>query len=132
MTQGNDARPARLEERGNSRAVARADTLHRAVALLGQAFDILAKQAAAGKGDFAAVLAAQLLEDPLTGLERIAKLIPPEPAATGGANPLLNIGNLYLGAARAMAEHRTAGAAPGQGDGIQPGYIDAQAIDVAW
>lgn len=78
---------------------------NRSRAFLEQAFDLLEERRRTGKGDFVAVLAAQIEEDPLTALERIAKLLPQEPPANAGGGLSLNFKDLYLSAAQVANGH---------------------------
>lgn len=75
---------------------------HRQRAILDQVFDELEERRKKGKGDLVSALADALLKDPLSGMERVARLFPQEqqPAI------LLNNVTMHLDALRAASQHQ--------------------------
>jgi len=93
---------------GSSRRDAAAMTRQRLVALVGQAFDELEQRRKQGKGDVVAVLADQILEDPMTALERLGIQLraDEQPGSNGGLS--FNIKELYLAATQTANGHAPA------------------------
>jgi hypothetical protein len=87
--------PAKITEDNRETRIALAGaTKHRVVAILNQAFDLIDKR------DPAAALARKYEEDPLSYLERVHKLLGPEP----GEGKTSNINGLFVLAARQAAQ----------------------------
>jgi hypothetical protein len=99
----NSGVPAKVRDQERVPDIYARRLTNRARALIEQAFDDLADRAKAGRGDFVKVLADQMLEDPMTALERLNKLLPQEQQA--GASGAVNIGSLYLQAIQTANGH---------------------------
>lgn len=132
MAKASDGVPATTGgARGDSRGAVAAATRHRAVALLGQAFDILEGKR---RGDFVDALAQRAIDDPISFLERAETLCGKASGETkpgGNTFNLNDFGGLFAGAAAVAADRLAARAGDDAVviDGVHSGLGDTQPTD---
>lgn len=114
MVTNNIGVPAKSEEEGakhRSTATLLGYRLtNRTRAILEQTFELAdSRRGKAGKVDYVEVLANQLCEDPLSFLERVARLLPTEAAPSSSAPGTLNLNQLFLQATQLANGHNAGG-----------------------
>ncbi len=85
MARASNGTPEKTRGENAATVLGRAVT-QRVHAIVGQVFDELEKRAKGGKRDIVALVADYIEEQPMTGLERLAKLLPQEPTAPAATN----------------------------------------------
>jgi hypothetical protein len=96
MARVSNGTPEKTRGENAATVLGRAVT-QRVHAIVGQVFDELEKRAKGGKRDIVALIADYLEQEPMTGLERLAKLLPQEPVAPAGP---VNIQAMFLQAVK--------------------------------
>jgi len=112
MARASNGTPAKTRGENAATGLGRVVT-QRVHAIVGQVFDELEKRAKGGKGDIVKMIADYVEGQPMTGLERLTKLLPQEPSDMGNT---VNIPMMFLQAVQ-FANGHTAGGKIATGHG---------------